>query len=185
MIKAFSLEKVNKAGAVFNTQKLDWLNGYYIRQKPLKELAKLCQTFFTEAGIKTDIKSLEKIVATEKDRIKKLADIVPATAFYFKFPIYEASLLVWKKSNPTQTKQNLHMLSDKLQTISEKSWQGKKLETEIIALITENKLGVGDMLWPMRVALSGQQNSPGPFEIAEVLGKKESLMRIKKAIEAL
>ncbi|MFA6254539.1 MAG: glutamate--tRNA ligase [Patescibacteria group bacterium] len=185
MAKAFDLEKVNKSGAVFDTQKLDWLNGQYIRQKPLPELAKLCQPFFAEVGIKADLKSLEKIVATEHERIKKLSDIVPVTEFFFKEPTYEPKLLIWKKIDKNQTADNLKILKEFLENLAEKKWQKKDLEEEIIGLIKEKGRGVGDMLWPMRVALSGRQASPGPFEIAEVLGKTESLKRIQKAIDLL
>lgn len=185
MVKVFDLEKVNKAGAIFNVQKLDWLNGYYIRQKSLDELAKLCQPFFTEAGIKTDLKHLEKVVATERERIKKLSEIVPATEFFFKAPKYQPKLLLWKKLGSREVAENLKILLEFLEKLPENKWGQKNLETEIKSLIEEKKVGVGDMLWPMRVALSGRKASPGPFEIAEVLGKKESLERIKKAIDLL
>ncbi len=185
MIKSFSLEKVNKSGAVFDTQKLDWLNGYYIRGKSLPELAKLTRPYFAQAGIKTDLKYLEKVVATERERIKKLSEIVKATEFFFKPPEYDVKLLLWKKVGEKATVDNLKILTEKLEGIPEKKWHQKNLEKEIIDLIKEKKIGVGDMLWPMRVALTGRQASPGPYEVAEVLGKAESLNRVKKAITLL
>ncbi len=185
MIKVFDLDKVNKAGAVFDNQKLDWLNGYYIRQKPLVELAKLCQPYFAQAGIKADLKFLEKVVATEKNRIKKIADIIEATSFFFSQPKYKSELLIWKKLSRGEVAKNLEILSEKLETISEKKINEKDLEKEIIDSIKSQGVGVGDMLWPMRVALSGRQASPSPFEIAAVLGKTETIKRIKKAIEKL
>ncbi|MFA6409986.1 MAG: glutamate--tRNA ligase [Candidatus Buchananbacteria bacterium] len=185
MIKAFSLEKVNKSGAVFNVQKLDWLNGHYIREKSAAELAKLCQPYFTAAGIETDSKTLEKIVITEKDRIKKLEDIVPNTQFFFTQPKYETELLLWKKLSQKEIADNLKALKEKLSDLADKKWQSIDLEKEIKELISQKGVGTGDMLWPMRVALSGLKNSPGPFEIAEALGKKESLNRIETAINFL
>ena len=185
MIKIFDLKKVNKAGAVFDTQKLDWLNGHYLREKKPAEFAKLCQPFFDNAGIKTNLKQLEKIVVTEQQRIKKLDEIVEATAFFFEPPQYEAKLLIWKKLTSKEVENNLKTLIDKLEKLSENKFNQKDLEPEIIKLIKKERIGVGDMLWPMRVALSGKKNSPGPFEIAGALGKKETISRIKKAIEIL
>jgi len=185
MISDFTLEKVNKSGAVFNLEKLDWLNGQYIRQKPLPKLALLCQPYFEQAGIKADLKNLEKVIATEQERIKKLSDIVQATEFFFKEPAYEPKLLIWKKTNPKETADNLEILKEFLESLTEKEWQQKNLEEKILELIKDQGRGVGEMLWPMRVALSGRQASPGPFEIAEVLGKTESLKRIQKAIDLL
>jgi len=185
MIKVFDLKKVNKSGAIFDSQKLDWLNGHYIRQKSLAELAKLCQPFFAEAGVNSDLKHLEKIIATEKERIKKISDIIEATEFFFKEPKYEPKLLLWKKLGKNEVAENLKNLKKFLENFSEKKWDQKDLESEIIGWIKEKGLGVGDILWPMRVALSGQKASPGPFEIAEVLGKNESLNRIQKAINLL
>ncbi|MFA5021971.1 MAG: glutamate--tRNA ligase [Patescibacteria group bacterium] len=185
MIKAFSLDKVNKSGAVFNVQKLDWLNGHYLREKSDAELAKLCQPYFAAAGIQTDLKALEKIVSTEKDRIKKLEDIVPNTQFFFIQPKYEADLLLWKKLTKNEVADNLKSLKEKLSEITDRKWQIKNLEKEIKELIAKKGIGTGDMLWPMRVALSGLKNSPGPFEITWALGKKESLNRIELAINNL
>ena len=88
MIETFNLTKVNKAGAIFNLEKLDWLNGCYLRQKTNRELAKLSLPYFKKAGLKPDLAYLEKVVATEKERIKKLEEIVLATEFFFKEPEY-------------------------------------------------------------------------------------------------
>jgi len=185
MVKVFDLTKVNKSGAVFDTQKLDWLNGHYIRQKPLGELTKLCQGFFQQAGVEKSVEELEPIVATEKNRIKKLEDIVEATKFFFIQPEYEPALLLWKDLTSQQAGENLKLLGKKLNELPAKDFEQKILEDKIMAFLKETGKGTGEMLWPMRVALSGQKNSPGPFEIASALGKAESNLRIKKAIALL
>ncbi|OGY50077.1 MAG: glutamate--tRNA ligase [Candidatus Buchananbacteria bacterium RIFCSPHIGHO2_02_FULL_45_11b] len=185
MIEAFSLEKINKAGAVFDLNKLDWLNGEYIRKKSAEELAKLCQPYYAEAGLKTDLKNLKAIVATEQSRIKKLSEIVSATEFFFKAPDYDPQLLIWKKLNAKETAKNLAALAEELEKIKEKEWTEKFIEAEIKKFIEGNKQGMGDYLWPMRAALSGRKASPGPFEIAGVLGREETLKRLEKAIEIL
>ena len=185
MIKTFDLTKVNKAGAIFNTQKLDWLNGYYIRQKTKTEFAKLCQPFFSAAGIKVDLKQLEKIVVTEQERIKRLDEIVEATEFFFKMTEFNPKLLIWKKSDQTQTLKNLEIILKELSSLPEKKWNQKNLETIIMNFLEKNNYDKGSMLWPMRVALTGRKNSPGNFEVAEALGKEESLKRIRQAAEIL
>ncbi|OGY50986.1 MAG: glutamate--tRNA ligase [Candidatus Buchananbacteria bacterium RIFCSPHIGHO2_02_FULL_56_16] len=185
MVQVFKLEQVNKAGAVFDTKKLDWLNGHYIRQKSPAELTSLCQPYFTAAGITADKKFLEKVVATEQQRIRTLAEIVEATRFFFEQPKYEAELLIWKRMTGREAMANLKRLADELQTIEEKKWTADYLEQHIQAFIQASGARVGEMLWPMRAALSGRPASPGPFEIAGVLGKKETLKRIEHAMQLL
>ena len=185
MIASFDLTRVNKAGAVFDTKKLDWLNGHYLRQKSLTEFAKLCQPFFVQAGIKVKPQRLEKIVALEQARIKTLAEIVPATSFFFQMAPYETRLLLWKKMTPPEGLNNLRVLTKFLAELPAKKWLAKNLEIAIMDFIRHQKMGVGETLWPMRVALSGRQASPGPFEIAQALGQAETLKRIETAINKL
>ena len=185
MIKIFDLAKVNKAGAIFDTQKLDWLNGYYIRQKSQEEFGRLVYPFFQKAGINESQERITAVSATEQQRIKRLDEIIPATQFFFVPPQYEPELLIWKKITRKEVENNLHELLNFLENLPDKKFNQKDLENEITELINKKKLGVGEMLWPMRVALSGRQASPGPFEIAEVLGKAETIKRIKKASDLL
>ena len=98
-------------------------------------------------------------------------------------PNYDAKLLIWRETSSEKTVENLKILANELDKIDEISFN-KVSSEKIIMPFTEN-YGVGDLLWPLRMALSGKQASPGPFEILEVLGKKESLERIKIAINKL
>ncbi|HPI67324.1 MAG TPA: glutamate--tRNA ligase [bacterium] len=186
LIKEFSLEKVQKAGAVFDLEKLNWLNGHYIRLLSTEELLKLCIPYFTDYGLHiTDYKKdyLQKVIALEQERLKKLSDIKEATEYFFVEPIYDKELLKWRKSDLADAKEKLQFLSTQLEKVPEENWTRSALEQFIKDLITAEKLDTGAVLWPMRVALSGQKNSPSPFEIAEVLGKEETLERIKKGIK--
>ncbi|MFC1700589.1 glutamate--tRNA ligase [Patescibacteria group bacterium] len=177
LIESFSLEKVQKSGAVFDIKKLDWLNGNYIRQMDLDELTEKCFPYLETK----DIKYAKKIVALEQERLKKISEIGELTKFFFKEPDYKLELLIWKKMDLKEVKNNLELLLKELSKIDD--FEAKSLEGVIMPL-TE-KSGVGELLWPFRVALSGQKASPGPFEIAEVLGKEKTLKRIKYAIEKL
>jgi len=178
LVNEFDLSKINKAGAVFDIEKLNWLNGLYIRKMKIRELTKLCLPFLKGVNPKLAV----KIVAVEQERLKKLSDISENTEFFYQEPIYKPELLIWKKSNKEATLENLVKLEDFIITLKKADFtEIKNLEEKIMAWIKKEGYGVGDMLWPMRVALSGLQNSPSPFEIAWVLGKKEILKRINQA----
>ncbi|MEK7644580.1 MAG: glutamate--tRNA ligase [Patescibacteria group bacterium] len=180
----FNIERVMKAGAVFNLEKLNWYNQQYLRALPLTELTELCKPFFAATGLNDlDFDWLTSVVALEKDRASTLVEIVENTKFIFTENLeYDQTILVWKKSTPEQTKANLKKLRELLNTIDTQNWNKEKLEALILGWIKETEQGVGDILCPMRVALSGQKNSPGPFEIAAVLGKEKSLDRIARAL---
>ena len=183
LIKAFDLKKINKTGAIFNLEKLDWLNGEYIRKKTIDELLELCKPFLPK-GFSDDY--LRKVVQIEKDRLKKLSDITFLTEFFFKETLeYIPELLIWKNTTKENTKEILEKLLSFLESLPEEDFVKDKLEQRIKGFIQQFNFGVGNVLWPMRVALSGRQASPGPFEIAEILGKEKVLKRIKEAIVKL
>lgn len=189
IIAKFNYRDMGVKGAIFDLDKLDYYNGYYIRQKPIAELVELCKPFLVEnlkltsnPAKKTD-EFITKVVKSEQERLKKLIEIGELTEFLFKDEIeYDANLLVWKKTNLDEMKVNLQKVYDFLEKISEENWNRENLEGNVIEYLKSNDLKIGDHLWPTRVALSGKQASPGPFEIADVLGKVETLARIKKGI---
>lgn len=188
LAREFSLERVGKSAAVFNLEKLDWLGGQYIKKMKAKELAKLVWPILRAAGLATAIDNdkLMALVKMSQERMVKLSDIVELSGFVFAESLeYEPDLLVWKKSDKPAARENLAALRDFLARVDEKQWQEKKLEEKIKSWIAANNYSVGEILWPMRVALSGQKNSPGPFEIAAVLGKEESGERIAAAVGKL
>ncbi|MFA4941680.1 MAG: glutamate--tRNA ligase [Patescibacteria group bacterium] len=186
LIKDFDLKKIHKAGAVFDIEKLDYLNGYYIRQKSLDELMKLCKSFLAKEWEAKGEEYIKKVIALEQERLKKLSDISEAIEFFFADELkYEPELLIWKKLTAEQIKKNLEEVSEQLEKIPEKNWVNDSLEEAMITYIKAKELKTGDYLWPMRVALTGRKASPSPFDVAEVLGKEESLKRIKFAMNLL
>ncbi|MEW6407756.1 MAG: glutamate--tRNA ligase [Patescibacteria group bacterium] len=210
LVAEFALTGVGKSGAIFNIERLDWINGLYVRRMGIDKLTELCVPYLVEAGyiqkipnskfqipnkfqiqnykmIKTDkkisFKDLEKVIALEQERIKKLSEIPKVLDFYFKKDIeYEPDLLIWKKTDKNKIRKNLEILQKFLESLPEKDFEKKNLEKKIKNLIAKEKMGVGEALWPVRVALSGKQGSPGPFEIIEVLKKERTLDRIRGAI---
>jgi len=191
LVKEFSLERASKSSAVFNEDKLIWYNKEYMKALPVSELINRVLPFFINSGIfksseEVDRNVLEKIVAIERERANTLKDIPLAVGFFFADELmYESEMLVWKKDTREGSKEKLMKLAETLETFSIEEWTKEILEQKVQSWIQENNLGVGDVLWPMRVALSGQKNSPGPFEIAEVLGKEKTILRLRKASQML
>ncbi|MBI4995078.1 glutamate--tRNA ligase [Candidatus Peregrinibacteria bacterium] len=195
LVKEFNLSRVNKSGAVFNLQKLDWYNEQYIRQMNLSELVERCVPFLIEARLIKDYRKitdeykkwLEGVVALERGRVANLSQISEALKFVFIDKLnYDAGILVWKKSTKKETEKNLKLLSEiLLSTKIVQIWTKENLEAKIGEWIKEEELSAGSVLWPMRVALSGQENSPGPFEIAEVLGREKTVERLTEAFKKL
>jgi glutamyl-tRNA synthetase len=187
LIDEFDLSKVNKGGAVFDREKLEWMNGQYIRQKDLDELVALVKPFIKEAGKEIEDAFLKKICKVEQERLELLGDVVDLLDGYQNKPEYEPSLLVWRKSDAEGARKNLQNLVEYIQgEMTEDDFaEIDTIETSIFDYIKSNDLGNGDVLWPMRAALSGRSASPSPFELAWVFGKVETIERLNHAIDTL
>jgi glutamyl-tRNA synthetase len=181
--KSFSLAGMGVSPAVFDLEKLDYYNSYYLRQKSATELLVLCRPYLQEAGRDLNDARLLKFIGLAVDRLKKLSDIVPLTDFLFALPSYEAELLCWKGVSLEQTRANLRELQKELEKISDQSWNKEYLEKTLLAWIKNNNHRNGEYLGPLRVALTGLKNSPGPFEVAAALGREESLNRMATALK--
>ncbi|HBT81268.1 hypothetical protein A2757_00015 [Candidatus Giovannonibacteria bacterium RIFCSPHIGHO2_01_FULL_48_47] len=175
LIKEFSLERAQKGGAVFDIKKLEWLNGEYIREKSLEDLLELSRPYLGQ----TDDEKLKKILALEKTRLNKLSDLREAALYFFKEPEYSKELLSPPARAGWKGTEDYQLIKKHLKKITELLPDSDKI------MSYAEKEGRGEVLWPLRVALSGRKNSPGPFEIMEVLGKEESIKRIKHALEVL
>lgn len=190
LIQEFDLAKINKSGAVLDSNKLDWMNAEYIRTKSNAELVELCKPYWQEAGVdisKAAPEYLEAIVSLEKDRLKKLSEISERTGYFFAKPTYEADMLIWKKADSDQTKQSLALLTDLIRVTDEETLTSiSKFEEKVKAFITEHELDNGTVLWPLRVAMTGMEKSPNPFEVTAVLalgqGREEVVARLAEAI---
>ncbi len=186
LIKDFKVEKIIKSGAVFNLEKLDWYNQQYLKNLKGEELLNACLPCLVKAGLITgneDKQWLAAVLELEKERVKTLVELPVALKFLFVKPEYDGQILVWKKGTLEEVKKILPLLVEFMNTISIQDWNKEKMQTMVGEWIVKNEFSNGSVLWPLRVALSGQPNSPGPFEIAAVLGREESIKRIKTAIE--
>ncbi len=206
LIAEFSLSNVNKSGAVLDINKLDWINGLYIRKMETKDLVnKIAPYLMKDQIIKSrdhdkqqvtladgkivNEEYLSAIINLEKERLKKLSEIGESAKYFFTSPEYDPSLLVWKKSTAEGTKKALTDLSELFASLDEKNLSKENLEIEIKKMITDKGYDNGSVLWPLRTALTGQEKSPGPFEVASTLalglGKDEVIKRIDSAIARL
>jgi glutamyl/glutaminyl-tRNA synthetase len=122
----------------------------------------------------------------EQTLIKKLTDLPIQIENFIKDKIdYSSEILVWKKSTPEKTKEVLNKLRSELEKIEENDFVLETIEKKVMNFIESQSLGNGDVLWPFRVALSGKDKSPGPYEIADALGKEMTLDRLNTAISKL
>ena len=173
-----------KGGAVFNTEKLGWFNREHIKKLEIKDLSGKLEVFAGDfaAEIKSDPEKWIKICVLARERLTTLNEIGELAEIFYKEPYYTKDLLFWKEnSDALNIVRHLKQISETLQ-ISRKLAK-KSLEEEIMPYADKNSRGDG--LWPFRAALSGKRFSPGPFEIAEILGKEESLKRVTKAVKML
>ncbi len=176
IIKRFTIDRVQKGGAVFNIQKLDWLNSQYLKEKNNEELYGLLQNFYGKelSGSK---EAQLKILEFGKSRMSKLSDFKELQTM-FNWSDYSQDLLIWKNTPKEKILENLKTIREMAEAISAQEFK------QVLMGLADTR-GRGEVLWPLRVALSGKDKSPGPFEIMEVMGKEESLRRIEIAISKL
>jgi glutamyl-tRNA synthetase len=203
LIRQFDLPKINKSGAVFDPNKLDWINSQYIRQMPTSQLVNELAPYWMkeqmirlrEPGRPVELTNgktvpesfLESIAGLEKDRLKKLSEIGERTKYFFQAPDYNADLLIWKKSDKEKTRQALLGLVDLFNLTDD--FSKDNLEKQIKKFIVDKGYDNGSVLWPLRTALTGLDKSPGPFEVCATmalgLGKEEIIKRLNTAISKL
>lgn len=192
MVKLFSLEKVQKGGAVWNIDKLKWFNKHYIKLLPASKAGEEILARFPAAlreKAKENSKIFEKIIPVIVDHISAFGD---ARAFadareydyFFDDPEYKSEALLWKDENePAVAAQKLQKVLALIGDIDEAFFVPETIKTAIWDYATE--VGRGSVLWPMRYALSGRDKSPDPFTLASILGKKTTIHRITTAIKLL
>jgi glutamyl-tRNA synthetase len=179
LIQAFDISKIQKAGAVFNIEKLNWFNKQYISKMSDVEFSVYAGNFISK-----DIPN--KILPLIKEKISYFGEIEALLngelSFVDGVGSYDKESLKWKQEKDlVNTKEYLKMIIEKLNSIDDFSKESVK---NILWPLAEEK-GKGNILWPMRFALSGKEKSPDPFIISEILGKQETIKRLKFAYELL
>ncbi|MCI0435561.1 MAG: glutamate--tRNA ligase [Gemmatimonadetes bacterium] len=190
LIARFSIEQVNRKAAIFDVQKLLWLNGQYLRNQPASALAPLIEVrlaaagFVTEALLRADRDRLLDIIEVLKTRARTTAEIAAQAIAYFDAPVdYDPAAVRkhWKGgARIAERLQRLRDLWDHLET-----WSDENLESTLRALAPELGIGAGPLIHPLRVALIGSSDGPGIFDIVRLLGRDRVLARMDRAIDSL
>ncbi|HVN26290.1 MAG TPA: glutamate--tRNA ligase [Candidatus Paceibacterota bacterium] len=179
---AFDIGRVQPSGAVFNEEKLAWINREHLKQLDDDEIVELLMPLIRERSQAEPPRALlAKIVAVERERASTLNDVIDGGQFFFHLPDYEPKLLIWKNVTPKDVEAPLADARTALEAVAEGDFVKDRL-SEAVTQVTARYPNRGTVLWPLRVALSGQAASPDPIDIMDVLGKSESLRRIDAGI---
>ena len=189
LIEKFDFSHVHKSGAIFDTKKLEWMNSQYIKKMDIDELYKQALPFFevkdfikkAPEGRKSEF-YLKKVLEVERSRLTKFTEVGESNQFFFKDIEVDKDMLRWKEMTDEELKQSLEKSRDVLQNITEDEWSKEALEGKLVEVAGDKK---GDLLWPLRTALTGEKKSPSPFEVVWVLGKEESIRRIENALKSI
>ncbi|MCK5390844.1 MAG: glutamate--tRNA ligase [Deltaproteobacteria bacterium] len=183
LIEKFTLDNVGKSAAVFNEEKLDWLNGHYIRNEPPEKIAELLRPLLKEKGLEVELdEKLIKIVKELSQRAKTLLDI-SNTIDYFYAEEIEYEDKAKNKFLKAEIRPVLQDLADKLSNLSD--FNMDEMHKVFDQVMEERELKLGKIAQPVRVSLTGGTVSPGIFEVMDILGKDEVLKRLNKAISAI
>ena len=181
LVQLFDLEKVHKAGARFDPEKIKWFNHQYLQMKSNAELAILFQKDLTEKGTTVSMATIEKVVGLIKERATFVSDFWELSKFFFEAPAqYDEKALKkqWKEQTPEIVKE----VSEVLKNTS--NFTSVALEEAVKQYMETKSLGFGQVMPPLRLALVGELKGPHVFDIIEVIGKEETLRRLDALLSA-
>ena len=180
-INLFDIKKIHISGGGFNEEKLDWINKEHIKLLKEKELEEMVFNYLPQ-----ELK-IPKIIPLIVERIYKFGDIKVMLEnkeldFFYKKPEYDKEKLIYKNTQMTKILRNMEHIISILETIEEANFDKENIKTILLGLVKKGETN-GEYLHPMRFALSGLDKSPDPFILAEILGKKESLARLREVFK--
>lgn len=179
LIQIFSLERVNKSGARFDPEKAKWFNHQYLIRKGNDEVANLFMPILEQYGVQVQMDKLVRIVGLVKERVNFIHELWGQTSFFFERPQNYNSQTVAKFWN-NDSSVMMNILVEKLSGIS--TWTALNIEQSVKELIGEKGYGMGKVMNTIRLALVGESKGPGVADICEILGKEETLQRIRQAV---
>ena len=184
LVEIFDYHRIGKAPSVFDYQKLRWMNGEYLKAMDPDRFYEMAEPYLKKALTK-DL-DLRKIAEMVRTRIEIFPDIAEMVDFFEELPDYDISLFTHKKMK-TNAESSLAVLEELVPILEEQdAFTNDALFAAMKAYIQEKGFKNGYVLWPVRIAVSGKQTTPaGATEIMEILGKEESIARIRKAIDKL
>jgi glutamyl-tRNA synthetase len=183
--ETFSIQGISKSPAAFDYNKLNWFNGEYIRKLSLEEFHEIAKPYYK--GIiseeKFDLKKISKILQARTDVLNTIPEKID---FFENLPEYDNALYIHKKmkTTPENSLESLKAALEVLEGIND--WSEQVIHDSLLGLVEKMGIKNGQMLWPIRTAISGKDVTPGgAIEIAEILGKEETINRIKAGIVKL
>ena len=186
LIKEFDYRRINKSPSVFDMGKLRWMNGEYIKAMDSERFYEMAMPYLKEALTRDYDFDFKKIAEMVKTRIEVFPDIAPLITFFNELPEYDIAMYTHKKMK-TNEESSLEVLKDILPMLeAQEDYSNDALYQLLLSFVAEKEVKNGYVMWPIRTAVSGMQMTPaGATEIMEILGKEESIKRIKKGIELL
>lgn len=184
LIRDFDLERVNKGGAVFNREKLDWMNAEYMRKMSPHELLPLVRPLLEKRNFVVSDEYAERVIAVMQERVHTLWDFVDFASYFYAAPTFADVDEKYKSKHWTEeAKSRLGELLPKLD--ASETWNHDALEAIIREYAEANAVSAGKLIHPLRLAVTGRGMGPGLFELLSVIGKEECLRRIRHALQHL
>ena len=185
LVEAFDIHRLNNSPGIFDVTKLTWMNAQYIAKMDFEEYLKMATPWFDKvlAGKNMDYRRLAELMQGRTEVFNRIPDMV---SFLAEMPEYDNELYFHKKMKCDEAvaKENIALMLPVIENITE--WTEQNLHDTVMAAIAESGKKNGAVLWPLRIAISGLANTPGgAFEIAYLLGRDETLRRLKNALERL
>lgn len=185
LINIFDYKNINKSPAVFDMVKFRWMNSEYIKNMDEEKFYNIAKSYVSKVITNNDL-DIKKIIKLVQSRVETLNDIPDQIDFFQEVPDYSIELYNHKrmKTNPENSLENLEKILPILE--NHHDWTIDSLHELVLGYVKELGIKNGQMLWPLRTVLSGKPSTPGgAFDIADILGKEESIIRIKKGIDKL
>ena len=181
LIELFDLEKVHKAGARFDPEKIKWFNHQYLQMKPNTVLAEPFRKELIERGVNVPAATVEKVVGLMKERATFVSDFWELSKFFFEAPAqYDEKAIKkqWKEQTPTIVKEIADVIANTT------DFTAATLEEAVKRYMEAKSLGFGQVMPPLRLALVGELKGPHVFDIIEVIGKEETLQRLNTLLSS-
>jgi glutamyl-tRNA synthetase len=187
LVTVFDLKQVQKSPAVFNPEKLDWFNREYIKKLSPTEKELMMRKFLPEFDSFND-ELFAKIIPIISERMNCFSDVKKMydegeILYFFEAPHIDLEKVSWKGEGNDLAKKYLNAIIPLLESIIDESWNAETVKASLWPYA--EIVGRGNVLWPIRFTLSGRDKSPDPFTLAEILGKSETMRRIKNLCEKL
>lgn len=185
LVDQFSLERVNKAGAVFNVEKLNWLNAQHLRKKPDADLLRLLKEYLSRtkyAGGRFDNAYLLNVIRSMRERVTFIPDFVEKSPYFFEAPgHYEESIV--EKRWKAHTRDHMKRLAEEFSKLENPSRE--EYEAALHRTAAALKVSKGELIHAVRLAVSGVGSGPGVYDILYIIGRDETVKRIYTAIETI